>query len=580
MLRITFFIILLATVLHSNSQGFLRVNGTDIVNDNGIFISKSIGTGNWMIMEGYMMQSTSARINTHTQFRTKLESIIGEEKTTEFYNNWLQNHFTKADLDSMKAWGFNSLRPALHYKWFTLPIEDEPNKGENTWLEIGFTMLDSLLSWAADNQMYIFLDMHGTPGGQGKNADISDYNPDKPSLWESTENQDKLVALWVEIAERYKNNPWVGGYDFINEPNWNVDGAGNDNGCGCKNNDAIWDLHLRLTKEVRKIDKKHIVFLSGNCWGNNYGSFNEHPLNSYDSNTAITFHKYWNVNNQEAIQQFIDMRKKYNRPLWMSESGENSNQWFADAIHLFESNNIGWSWWPVKKSRINNIFKVTTPDSYKQLIESWKDGNTPLATHETLRAVMDYSEAHKTQNCEVAPDVIFAMQQGTDTATTKAFKNHKVDEWILFADYDYGRDGHAYHDMVSENIHANGQRFRPWNEGYSYRNDGVDIGINNDQPFVGWTEQGEWLQFTFTFENEGKFKIKIESAATDTAGQIEILTNNKTAVKALELPVTTADFKWEITNSNEVNVQKGENKIRFKILKGGSKLYRFKLEKI
>lgn len=579
MTRFISFTAFILIVFQSFSQGFLRVEGIDIVNNNGSFISRSIGTGNWMIQEGYMMQSTSAGINTHTQFRTKLEEIIGKEKTAEYYKLWLENHFSKSDLDSMKAWGFNSLRPALHYKWFTLPIEDEPIEGKNTWIEQGFIMLDSLLNWAAENEMYIFLDMHGAPGGQGKNADISDYDYGKPSLWESKANQDKLVALWVKIAERFKDNIWIGGYDFINEPNWNTDGAGSDNGCGCKNNDAIWDLHLRLTKAVREVDKNHIVFISGNCWGNNYGSFDKHPLNNYDNNTAITFHKYWNFNSQQSIEQFIDMRTKYNRPLWMSESGENSNQWFANAIHLFESNNIGWSWWPVKKSRLNNIFRVTTPETYKQLIESWKEGNTPLNADETYKAVMDYAMAHKTSHCEVAPDVIHAMIQNSDTAATQAFKKHETGKWISFTDYDLGRDGHAYHDAVSENIHVNGKRFRPWNEGNSYRNDGVDIGIKNNQTYVGWTEPGEWMQYTIDIAENEEFTIIFESAAKDTAGHIQLIINSNVIENSINMPVTGNWFNWQTTSISGVKLNQGENKIRFKTLKGGSNLNRFKITK-
>ena len=34
------------------------------------------------------------------------------------------------------------------------------------------------------------LDMHAAPGGQGRNSEISDYDPSKPSLWES-ENKEK-----------------------------------------------------------------------------------------------------------------------------------------------------------------------------------------------------------------------------------------------------------------------------------------------------------------------------------------------------------------------------------------------------
>jgi len=39
--------------------------------------------------------------------------------------------------------------------------------------------------------MYLILDLHAAPGGQGKDANISDYDPAKPSLWESDMNRQK-----------------------------------------------------------------------------------------------------------------------------------------------------------------------------------------------------------------------------------------------------------------------------------------------------------------------------------------------------------------------------------------------------
>ena len=66
-------------------------------------------------------------------------------------------------------------------------------------------MTDDLLKWCAANKIYLILDLHAVPGGQGKDANISDYDPSKPSVWESEENQKKTVALWKKLAERYKN---------------------------------------------------------------------------------------------------------------------------------------------------------------------------------------------------------------------------------------------------------------------------------------------------------------------------------------------------------------------------------------
>ena len=160
----------------------LKTQGKKIIDGNGDeVILKGAGLGGWMLMEGYMMQSSDVADTQH-EFRERLEDLIGKPKTDEFFEAWLQNHVTKKDIDSLAKWGFNSVRLPMHYNLFTLPIEDEPVSGQNTFLDKGFEMVDELLSWCEANQMYLILDLHAAPGGQGANAAISDYDPDKPSL--------------------------------------------------------------------------------------------------------------------------------------------------------------------------------------------------------------------------------------------------------------------------------------------------------------------------------------------------------------------------------------------------------------
>lgn len=563
------------------SQGFLRAKDTEIVNDNGPVILRSIGTGNWMIMEGYMMQSGSAGISTHTQFRNKLVETMGEESTEEFFHAWTENHFTKTDVDSMKVWGFNAVRAALHYKTLTLPIEDEPRNDDgslqNTWLEKGFEKIDELLSWCEANEMYLILDMHGAPGGQGKNASISDYDEALPSLWESEENKKKLIALWVKLAERYKDAIWMGGFDLINEPNWSLDNSKNPNGCDCENNDALWDLHQRIIEAIRAVDTNHIVYISGNCWGNNYKSFDEHILKDADKNMVITFHKYWNTNKENVIDKWLAMREKYQMPLWMSEAGENSNTWFYDCISLFEKNDIGWSWWPVKKSKINNILKVTTNDSYHGLIESWKKGNA-VPAETAFKAVMGYADQHKIENTTVARDVIFAMIGQKKINETKPFKKHGINQKIWFADYDMGRDGYAYFDKVSADYHlTHGGSWIDWNSGNFYRNDGVDIGQFDQIPYVGWTEAGEWLQYTLNDVKAGKYTLTISTAAKSKGGLLKIEVNGKMLAQGIQLPDTKGWDHWEPINVQEMELPHGTIKLRFYIEREGSILSHFTL---
>ena len=219
---------------------------------------------------------------------------------------------TRADVDLLAKSGFNCIRLPMHYNLFTLPIEEEPVPGSNTWLTTGFTLTDHLLAWCQANRMYLILDLHAAPGGQGKDAEHFRLRPAKPSLWESAANRQKAVALWRKLAERYANEPWIGGYDLLNEPNWTFEGK-DKNGKEDTSNQPIWELYQAITKAIRAVDTNHLIIIEGNGWGNNYNGF----PGPWDSNLAMSFHKYWNLNTPEAIARFLALREKYHLPLWL-----------------------------------------------------------------------------------------------------------------------------------------------------------------------------------------------------------------------------------------------------------------------
>ena len=219
-------------------QGFLRTDGRIIVNDNGEVLLRSINLGGWMLQEGYMLKTTGFASAQH-QIRKAFEQVAGKSNTDIFYDAWLENHVQRVDIDSLASWGFNSVRLPMHYNLFTLPIEDEPVSGMNTWLQRGFELTDSLVEWCRSNEMYVILDLHAAPGGQGYEQGISDYDPSKPSLWESEANRQKTVALWKRIAEHYADEPVIAGYDLINEPNWQLPA-----------NAALRELYMRITEAI------------------------------------------------------------------------------------------------------------------------------------------------------------------------------------------------------------------------------------------------------------------------------------------------------------------------------------------
>ncbi len=565
-LLFTFITLLTSQTLYP--QGFLHRSGKYIYDSTGNeVILRGIGTGNWMLQEGYMMQ-TSGVAGTQHEYRAKLVGTIGEEKTGIFYEKWLGYHFRRIDADSMKSWGFNSVRVAMHYKWFTPPIEEEPVQSQITWLEKGFTMIDSLLDWCGDNKMYLILDMHGAPGGQGKDTNISDYDPSKPSLWESQANKDKIIALWKKLAERYSEEPWIGGYDLINETNWTFSEG---------NNSKLRELMVNITNAIREVDKNHIIFVEGNGFANDFSGLTP----PWDSNMAYSFHKYWNYNTQESIGFALNLRNSYNVPIWLGEAGENSNVWFTSLIALCEKNRIGWSWWPLKKPGINNPLKVTVNDDYTRLVNYWKGIATNPGVDAAFKAVLQFAENHRLENCSFRKDVVDAMIRQPGTTQTIPYKSYHTGEPVFAVDYNLGRSGFAYLDNDSADFHGSTGEYINWNQGGNYRNDGVDIEACTDTDVsngfnVGWTATGEWMEYTVVSDSTAGYTLNIRSSSGSGGSKVHIEANRIPITPVISLPGTPGWQRWQTTLVWGVIIPKGTNKIRICYDQGGSNLNYFK----
>ena len=491
-----------------NAQG-LRTLGKKIINSKGEdVLLKGIGLGGWMLQEGYMMNSSGAADTQH-EFKEKLNLLIGEEETKTFYSNWRKNFFQKQDLDSIKKWGYNSVRLAMHYNLFTPPIEAEPIQGENTWLETGFEMVDELLTWCEANEIYLILDMHAAPGGQGHDAAISDYDSDKPSLWESELNKSKTVALWGKLAERYKDKEWIGGYDLLNEVNWPLGDS------------VLRDLYVRITNEIRTYDSNHILFIEGNWFANDFSGLTP----PWDSNMVYSFHKYWTYNDTASIQWVLDMRNQHNVPLWMGESGENSNVWYTEAINLFEDNNIGWSWWPWKRIATTvSPFSINSNPKYEAIINYWKGEAAKPSVQDAIDGLKQITDDLLVDNNKYYKDVVDACIRQPQDETHIPYKNHTIPGVIYLSDYDLGTNGIAYNDIDYANYSLSTNEYKAWNSGWNYRNDGVDIQTNTDNTHsngyhIGFTQKNEWLKYTVNVEETGFYNFKFRYATEQSGGK-------------------------------------------------------------
>ena len=507
-------LLLLSVCLFFNgrSQGFLKTSGTSIVDSKGKnVLLRGIGLGGWMLQEGYMLHVPGE--GQQHKIRARIEGLIGKDKTNAFYDAWLSNNTTRADIDSLKAWGFNSVRLPMHYNLYTT--------------DKGFAMTDSLLAWCKANHIYLILDLHAAPGGQGNDFNISDRDGTKPSLWESTEDQQKTIALWKKVAAHYKDEPWIGAYDILNEPNFGFDDPANDkNGTKEQHNVPLKKLMEAITAAIREVDKNHIIIIEGNGWGNNYNGV----LPPWDKNMVLSFHKYWNANDEHSIQHILDFRKKYNVPVWLGETGENSNVWFTEAIRLLEKNNIGWSWWPLKKLGNNNPLEIPSNDGYRQILNYWNGKGEKPSETVAFTALMELASASNISNNILHRDVIDAMMRQPRSAATKPFAaniitNHTT---LQAVDYDLGINGAAYYDMDTANYRLSNPKMTVGNRGRAYRNDGVDIVADKDSVdnyYVTNIETGEWLQYTVNVQKKGSYTIQLQTTGN---GKFSIIAGGKT----------------------------------------------------
>jgi hypothetical protein len=417
--------------------------------------------------------------------------------------------------------------------------------------------------------MYLILDLHAAPGGQGNDLNISDRDGSKPSLWEEEAHQQKTIALWRKIAERYEDEPWIGGYDIINEPNFGFEDPANDkNGLKEKKNGPLKKLMMDITKAIREVDNKHIIIIEGNGWGNNYSGI----LPPWDANIVLSFHKYWNFNNVASIQYILDYRKQYNVPVWIGETGENSNVWFTQAIQLLEEHNIGWAWWPLKKLGSNNPLEVKNNEGYRQILRYWGNGAAKPAEDVAWQALMQLAADTKFENNIYHRDVTDAMLRQPHSRTAVPFKAHAAGT-IEAVDYDLGINGVAYYDTDTANYRVSDPAaVQGGNSGRMYRNDGVDIGGSEGQYFVTDIAAGEWLQYTVDIPRKGNYHLKVNAAADSTEGRMIILVNGKPAGQSITVPVTGGAQQWQTVDAGKVPLKKGVHTFRIMAEAGGFNL--------
>ena len=535
-------------------NGLLRVSGKQIVDaTNTNVLLKGINLGNWLVNEPYMMNVPSSLMGLERDMRIQMLDVLGGDQTKldAFYSAFHTNYVQPIDIDKIDEWGMNSIR---------LPLDETKLGSYNSTTQVytinekGFAQIDSVLKWARPHNIYVVLDMHRLPGGGSANMD---------EFWASTTLQDQFVAAWRVIANRYKNDDLVAGYDLINEPYHDFA----DNNL----NKPLANILKRATTAIREVDTRHIVFIEGNGYSWDFRGLKV----PWDANMVYAFHTYSSYAVGEyAVTEMTTLRNGTNRPVWCGETGENSNLWLTNMAKMYEAAGFGWCVWPAKKfGSVVGPLAIPTSPLYAALCNYWEYKADPTKAYvakpfaaDAFTALMAQAELCKFVNCAFRKDYIDAIMRQTNTDTTVAWKAVVLPEIvgrttrINASEFDLGSVGNAY--QTSQ---------RDWNNGWAFRNDEINVASQSGEAngyVVGNIHSDnslgkeEWTKYTVTSNIKGKHEVRIRYWATalTSAPSVSVMVNG--------ILVNTTPYSLKVNGTyateliGEVDIEKGKTTVQ------------------
>jgi len=347
-------------------ENFVRVSDKDFVINDKKIILRGFGIGSWMNIEHFMIGIPG----TESMLRNIFTDVYGKEKSDEFFDIFLSAFLTEEDFVLLKSLNINTLRLSFNYHHFL----DDQKPG--VIKESGFIHLDRVLDLCKKYGIYAVLDLHAVPGGQ--NPDWHADNDLGVSLfWNYRCFQEQVVALWSSIAGHYAHNPYVAGYDIVNEP------------CLVPDKD-VFNLFIKKTiQAIRKNDENHIIFLEGDDWAKDFRLFNRID----DPQVAYSFHLYpANILNKKnpdkwpddalraAVEPFLLLREEKSRPVWCGETGNiltkkhipSQTRVLKQMLDLYEENDISWSVWSYKDAGSLSLLYPSDHTSWSGFVKKFR----------------------------------------------------------------------------------------------------------------------------------------------------------------------------------------------------------------
>lgn len=313
-----------------------------------------------------------------TTYNNRLFAPTGEEFIARGINIFPWNDAAR-DLEGIAdCWNFNLVRvhswilPEMTNRWKDHVVYfGEPLTFDPTTVALRTYDLTPLIDAYTEAGIVVVLSLHDFVGGYYDGEYQADY-----------------LAVLAQIAERYKDNPylWI---DIHNEPG-RFEGRDGDY--------SRWRAQMMLALDtVRAIAPDKILWLSGTAWGQDTGPHwghapvnpdasallaNDDLVNAYD-NLVLTVHTYdqWQYGQARLEDYFRQLTTHYEHPIIVGEYGPALSQsatlptpWLLhDVLQQAEFASVGRVAWTWAATDANDLVSVADGSGY------WIDScTTPL----------------------------------------------------------------------------------------------------------------------------------------------------------------------------------------------------------
>lgn len=363
-------------------RNFLRTRGAKIVDKAGRPVTlKGVNLGGWLMMEGYILQSPN---RAEQLFKKNFAVVLGKDALQAFEKDFRNHFILESDIQRIAGYGFNCIRLPFNSRL----IEEKPYQ----YSKEGLSYLKKVIAWGKKHKVWIILDLHAGCGAQ--NHDWHSDSLGSADLWTKKNLQKRTIALWEFLADRFKDEEGIAGYDLLNES-------------VIHDARALNSFYERLIKAIRGIDRRHILFVEGNRWAQDLDCLEDF----HDDHLSLSVHCYAPLEftcnliphlqyplksknggwDKARMHRFLSGYQKISqergRPLYVGEFGVaarggfyGEDQWLKDMLDCFKEFGFHWTYWTYKAVK-NSIF----PDGILSFFDNpaWVNRAGPLTGWET-----------------------------------------------------------------------------------------------------------------------------------------------------------------------------------------------------